>query len=281
MATPDNPAPDSSVSDFPAPDSTVVEFSVSDGLGVIRLNRPEARNAIDEAFGRDLHQAVQRCVGDETVRAVLIRAEGPAFTVGGDVAMFARTGPGDLPARLRRLTATYHEDLLTLDRLQVPVLAAVHGAVAGGGLGLIYVADLVLAAEGTRFTAGFGGLGLSGDGGGTWFLPRLVGMRRAAELYFGQRVLEADEAAAWGLITRVVREKDLTAEAESAARQLAAGPTRALGEIRTLLRRSPGTSLGDQLLAETAALSRTVATRDAAHGIECFMTKSRPEFRGW
>jgi len=76
MATPDNPAPDSSVSDFPAPDSAVVEFSVSDGLGVIRLNRPEARNAIDEAFGRDLHQAVQRCVGDETVRAVLIRAEG-------------------------------------------------------------------------------------------------------------------------------------------------------------------------------------------------------------
>jgi len=91
----------------------------------------------------------------------------------------------------------------------------------------------------------------------------------------------AVEFASAGLITRVVREKDLTAEAESAARQLAAGPTRALGEIRTLLRRSPGTSLGDQLLAETAALSRTVATRDAAHGIECFMTKSRPEFRGW
>ena len=163
----------------------------------------------------------------------------------------------------------------------MPVVAAVHGAVAGGGLGLIYVADIVLAAEGTRFTAGFGGLGLSGDGGGTWFLPRLVGMRRAAELYFGRRVLQADEAATWGLITRVVREKDLTAEAESAARQLAAGPTRALAEIRTLLRRSPDASLGDQLLAETAAQSRTVATRDAAHGIECFMTKSRPEFRGW
>ena len=263
------------------PMTSAVEFASADGLGVIRLNRPGNRNAIDPAFVDDLHEAVQRCAADETLRALLIRAEGPAFTVGGDVAMLARTGPGELPATLRRMTTSYHAALQLLDRLPVPVVAAVHGAVAGGGLGLIYVADLVLAAEGTRFTAGFGGLGLSGDGGGTWFLPRLVGMRRAAELYFGQRVLEADEAAAWGLITRVVREKDLTAEAESAARQLAAGPTRALGEIRTLLRRSPGTSLGDQLLAETAALSRTVATRDAAHGIECFMTKSRPEFRGW
>jgi 2-(1,2-epoxy-1,2-dihydrophenyl)acetyl-CoA isomerase len=258
-----------------------VDYASADGLGVIRLNRPQARNAIDPAFVDDLHEAVQRCAADETLRALLIRAEGPSFTVGGDVAMLARTGPGELPATLRRMTTSYHAALQILDRLPVPVVGAVHGAVAGGGLGLIYVADIVLAAEGTRFTAGFGGLGLSGDGGGTRFLPRLVGMRRAAELYFGQRVLQADEAAAWGLITRVVREKDLTAKAESAARQLAAGPTRALAEIRTLLRRSPDASLGDQLLAETAAQSRTVATRDAAHGIECFMTKSRPEFRGW
>jgi 2-(1,2-epoxy-1,2-dihydrophenyl)acetyl-CoA isomerase len=262
------------------PMTSAVEFGSDGGLGVIRLSRPGTRNAIDPEFVDDLHEAVQRCAADETLRALLIHGEGPSFTVGGDVAMLARTGPDELPAVLRRMTTSYHAALQILDRLPVPVVAAVHGAVAGGGLGLIYVADIVLAAEGTRFTAGFGGLGLSGDGGGTWFLPRLVGLRRAAELYLGQRVLQADEAAAWGLITRIVRAEDLAAEAESVARQLAAGPTRAFAETRTLLRRSYDVSLGDQLLAETAALARTAGTRDATHAIESFLAKSRPEFRG-
>jgi 2-(1,2-epoxy-1,2-dihydrophenyl)acetyl-CoA isomerase len=258
-----------------------VEFSVADGLGVIRLNRPSARNAIDQALVDGLSEAVQCCAADAAVRAVLICANGPAFTVGADITVLAGTGPGQLPGELRRMTTRYHAALRVMDGLPVPVVAAVHGAVAGGGLGLIYVADIVIAAEGTRFTTGFSGLGLSGDGGGTWFLPRLVGMRRAAELYFGQRVLTAQEAQAWGLISRVVPAGDLAAEAEQAARELAAGPTRALGEIRALLRRSPDVSLGDQLHAETEALSRTAGTRDAAHAIESFIAKTRPGFGGW
>ena len=258
----------------------MVEFSVADGLAVIRLNRPAARNAIDQALVDDLAEAVQRCAADAAVRALLICANGPAFTVGGDVAVFAKAGPDELPGDLRRMTTRYHAALQILDRLEVPVVAAVHGVAAGGGLGLIYVADVAIAAEGTRFATGFSGLGLSGDGGGTWFLPRLVGMRRAAELYFGQRVLDADEAAAWGLISRVVPAADLAAEAERTARQLAAGPTRAFGEIRTLLRRTHEVSLDDQLRAETGALSRTAGTRDAARAIDSFMAKSRPEFRG-
>jgi 2-(1,2-epoxy-1,2-dihydrophenyl)acetyl-CoA isomerase len=257
-----------------------VLFSVADGVGVIVLNRPQARNAIDPRFTEDLREAVERCAADEAVRAVLIRAEGPSFTVGGDVAAMARTAPAELPALLKRITATYHATLQLLDRLPVPVVTAVQGAVAGGGLGLVYVADIVLAAESTRFAAGFAGLGLSVDSGGTWFLPRLVGTRRAAELLLSQRVLTAPQAAEWGLITRVVRDKDLTAEAETAARLLAAGPTRALGEIRTLLRRSPDADLGDQLRAESEALARTGATRDAAHGIASFMAKTRPGFEG-
>lgn len=257
-----------------------VEYSAAEGLGVIRLNRPAARNAIDEAFAADFAEAVGRCAADASARALLMCGNGPSFTVGGDVAMLARTEPGELPAKLRWLTSSYHASLQVLDSLPVPVVAAVHGAVAGGGLGLICVADIVIAAAGTKFAAGFGGLGLSGDGSGTWFLPRLAGPRRAAEFYLEQRVLTADEAVSWGLITRVVPAAELATEAGRTARELAAGPTRAWGELRTLLRRSGGTSLSEQLAAETAAQCRTAGTRDASHAIASFMAKTRPVFDG-
>jgi len=260
--------------------SATVEYSADGGLGIIRLNRPAARNAINEAFAADFAEAVRRCAADASVRALLICGNGPSFTVGGDVAMLAGTEPGELPDKLRRLTTSYHASLRVLDSLPVPVVAAVGGAVAGGGLGLIYVADVVIAAAGTKFAAGFGGLGLSGDGSGTWFLPRLVGARRAAEFYLEQHVLTAEEAASWGLITRVVPAAELAAEAERTARQLAAGPTRAWSELRTLLRRSAETSLSEQLAAETAAQCRTAGTRDARHAIASFLAKTRPAFDG-
>ena len=267
-------------------DEPVVGYSCDGGLGILLLNRPGARNAIDLHFVEDLQEAVQRCAADGSLRALLIRAEGPSFTVGGDAAMLAQPelaqpGPGGLAGLLRRVTTSYHASLQILDRLPVPVVAAVHGAVAGGGLGLMNVADIVLAAEGTRFATGFAGLGLSGDGGGTWFLPRLVGPRRAAELYFGQRVLEVDEALAWGLVTQLVRAEDLQAEAEAVSRQLAAGPTRAFAELKTLLRASPTARLGEQMLAETAAICRTAGTQDAANAIAGFLAKSRTDFQGW
>ena len=260
---------------------STVAYSVTDGLGTLRLDRAEARNAIDVDLVEDLHEVAQLCAADAALRALLICASGPAFTVGGDVTLFAATSSGDLPAVLRRATTRYHAALQILDGLRLPVIAAVHGAVAGGGLGLIYVADIVLAAEGTRFATGFAGLGLSGDGGGSWFLPRLIGLRRAAELYFERRVLDATEAADWGLITRVVPADELQDLAGQLARELAAGPTRALGEIRSLLRRSASSTLGDQLLAETEAVARTAGSRDAAHAIESFMAKARPGFLGW
>jgi 2-(1,2-epoxy-1,2-dihydrophenyl)acetyl-CoA isomerase len=247
-----------------------VEFDVSSGLGVLRLNRPEAHNALDPEVVEDLHAAALRCAADPALEALLICAAGSHFTVGADVRVLTRVHPDEL----RRVANRYHEAVQILDRLQVPVVAAVQGAVAGGGLGLMCVADIVLAAEGTRFATGFAGLGLSGDGGTTWFLPRLVGMRRAAEMFLEQRVLDATEAADWGLVTRVVPAADLQAEAEAAARTLAAGPARALGELRTLLRRSPTSTLREQMIAEADALARTADTRDAADAIQSFITRA-------
>jgi 2-(1,2-epoxy-1,2-dihydrophenyl)acetyl-CoA isomerase len=247
-----------------------VEFGVSSGLGVLRLNRPDARNALDPDVAEDLHATALRCAVDPGLNALLICAAGSHFTVGADLRVLARVSPDEL----RRVAGRYHEALQILDKLQVPVVAAVQGAVAGGGLGLTCVADIVLAAEGTRFATGFAGLGLSGDGGSTWFLPRLVGVRRAAEMFLEQRILDATEAADWGLITRVVPAAELQDQAEQVARTLATGPARALGELRALLRRSPESTLDEQLLAEADALARTAGTRDAADAIQGFITRS-------
>ncbi|MEV4381816.1 enoyl-CoA hydratase-related protein [Streptosporangium sp. NPDC049644] len=259
---------------------SAVDFQVHDGLAVIRLNRPQARNAIDEAMAGDLYEVAVRCAGDESLRAVLLIGDGPAFTVGGDISVFARASAAELPELLRRMTGPYHEALRLLSGLDAPVVAAVHGSVAGGGLGLVHCADIVLAAEGTRFALGFGALGLSGDGGGTWFLPRLVGARRAAEWYFEQRVLDAAEAADWGLVTRVVPADELEDQAWHTVRKLASGPTRAYAEVRRLLRDSWTSELSTQLGRETDALVRTAATEDASSAIAAFVDRSRPTFHG-
>ena len=247
-----------------------VGLTVSEGLGVLRLNRPEARNALDPDVADDLHAAATRCAADPALRALLICAAGSHFTVGADIRVLARVGPEEL----RRVASRYHDMLQVLDALPVPVVAAVQGAVAGGGLGLMCVADIVLAADGTKFATGFAGLGLSGDGGSTWFLPRLVGVRRAAEMFLEQRVLDATEAADWGLITRVVPPGELHERAEQVARLLAAGPARALAELKTLLHRSPTSTLREQLIAEAEALVRTADTPDAVTAIQGFVTRA-------
>jgi 2-(1,2-epoxy-1,2-dihydrophenyl)acetyl-CoA isomerase len=264
----------------PEPGPPTVDFSLADGLAEVRLNRPDARNAIDQAMVDDLYAVAQRLATDPGVRAVLITGNGPAFTVGGDIAFFARHTGAGLPATLRRMISPYHETLRILSRLDAPVVCAVHGAVAGGGLGLLYCADIVLAAEDTRFTAGFTGLGLSGDGGNSWFLPRLVGPRRAAEFYLEQRVLGAAEAAQWGLVTRVLPAGALAEEALAVARRLAAGPTRAYGEIRRLLRDSWSATLSEQLADETDAICRTAGTADSSEAVAAFLDRRTPTFQG-
>ncbi|MFE6926040.1 enoyl-CoA hydratase-related protein [Nocardia sp. NPDC057663] len=256
-----------------------VEFSVTDGIAVLRLNRPRQRNAIDQTMADDLYEVAQRCAALVGLRALLIVGNGPAFTVGGDITVFADTEPGDLSTTLRRMVTPFHEALRIFAELPIPVVSAVHGSVGGGGLGLVYCSDVALAAEGTKFATGFTTLGLSGDGGTSWYLPRLVGLRRAQELYLG-RVLDAVEAKEWGLISDVVDASELETTALSRVEALAAGPTRAYAEIRGLLRSADSSTLPEQLSAEIDALARTGATVDAARAVRTFIAKSAPAFEG-
>ncbi|KAA9166007.1 enoyl-CoA hydratase [Amycolatopsis acidicola] len=261
-------------------DLETVKFTVTDGVGELRLNRPTARNALNQAAADELYEVALRCAARDDLRALLVTGEGRAFTVGGDISAFAEAEPGELPAVLRRMTSPYHEALRIFSGLEAPIVTAARGAVAGGGLGLLYVADIAFAAEGTKFATGFTGLGLSGDGANSWFLPRLVGLRRAFELYYEQRVLDADEAAEWGLVSHVVPDEALEDRAWAAVRKLADGPTRAYCEIRRLLRDSWSSTLSDQLLKETEAIVRSGATSDAGRAVEAFLAKKTPIFEG-
>jgi 2-(1,2-epoxy-1,2-dihydrophenyl)acetyl-CoA isomerase len=255
------------------------DLTVDDGLARLRLVREDGVNAIDPEWVAALGAAVEECERLPGVRALLVSAEGSAFSVGGDLRHFGEQADR-LPDALEEMVAPYHEVLGRLARLPIPVVCAVHGAAAGGALGLLWCADVVLIAGDAKLATGFARLGLSGDGGSSWWLPRLVGIVRARELMLGGRILSGTEAAEWGLVTRAVPADRLEAEALTAARDLAAGPTLAYGEMRRLLARSLSVDVEAGLAAELAACVRTGATADAREGVHAFGERRDPRFRG-
>ncbi|MGQ4618612.1 enoyl-CoA hydratase-related protein [Nocardia sp. R7R-8] len=257
----------------------MIAYEVVDEIAYIRLDRSEARNALDQAMGEGLLEAATRVAGDDGLRAVLITGNGPVFSVGGDINAFS-DALDKLPDVLSRMALLMHETIRLLARADVPIVTAVHGACAGGALGLLYPADITIAAAGTKFATGFGKIGISADSGNTWYLPKFVGIRRAGELLFEDRVIDAATAADWGLINRVVAADQLAGEAESTVRRLAAGATRGYGEMRRLLHQSWITSLDHALSEETAALRRAARTADAEGAIRSFIAKKQPTFTG-
>jgi 2-(1,2-epoxy-1,2-dihydrophenyl)acetyl-CoA isomerase len=258
----------------------VIEYGVDGGVAVIRLNRPDAGNAIDPTMVEDLYEAAFRAGADPAVRAVLLCGAGPHLSVGGDLPFFARTDDDVRGSRLRQMTDLYHLALDRLAALDAPVVCAVRGAAAGGGMGLVHVADLVVAAEDAAFALGYAAIGLASDGANSWYLPRVVGMRRAQEMFLLNRRLTGREALEWGLVTEVLPADEVDARARALADRVAAGPTRALGQIKRLLRESWTNGLTQQLATETDEMSAAGESDDAGEGIRAFVAKRRPEFRG-
>jgi 2-(1,2-epoxy-1,2-dihydrophenyl)acetyl-CoA isomerase len=257
-----------------------IDYSVTDGLATICLNRPDQRNAIDLRMAEETLVVARRIAADASVRAVLICGNGPSLTVGGDIGFFTESPPTEFGNLFARMTTPFHEAFRILSRIDVPIVTAAHGAVAGGGLGYVYAADIVLAAEGAQFVTAFAGIGLSGDGGGTWHLPRLIGPARAARAYLLNRPITAVQALDWGMISEVVPAEELRERATATAASLAQGPTRAFARMRELLRNSWGNDLSQQLLAEIEGIKDTGDTGDAANAIASFAAKRRPQFEG-
>ncbi|MFF5257826.1 M1 family aminopeptidase [Actinomadura viridis] len=257
-----------------------VTLTVDDqGVARLRLDRAERGNRIDPEFARAFRDATGRLAASDGVRAVVFSAAGPEFSQGGDLVRLHdlrdRIGPA-----LAAMAADLHAGVAALAGLPAPVIAAVQGVAAGGGLGLVCAADIVLAGDSSRFSAAYTGVGLSPDAGTTWFLPRLVGLRRALDLTLGNRVVGAREALEIGLVTRVVADDRLAAEAEDLARALASGPTAAFAEAKRLLRGAPWTGLADRLADEAETIARVARSADGLEGVAAFATRRTPRFTG-
>ncbi|SHO90113.1 enoyl-CoA hydratase [Mycobacteroides abscessus subsp. bolletii] len=257
-----------------------INFHVDAGLATVCLNRPEARNAIDLRMAEETLEVARRIAADSSIRAVLICGSGPALTVGGDISYFLANSAEGLGNLSAKMTAPFHQGFDILSRINAPIVTAAHGAIAGGGLGYVYAADIVVASEDARFVTAFSGIGLSGDGGGTWHLPRLIGPRRAAAAYMRNTPIGATEALEWGLVNEVVPVGELRSRATELAVELASGPTVAFGVMRSLLRDSWRNDLPTQLAAETRGVRLTGESKDAAHAMQAFVDKRVPTYVG-
>ena len=256
-----------------------VRLDRRDHVATLTLDRPEAYNALDLALGRDLFHAVLEVDEDPEVRCVVVTGAGKAFCAGGDVKGFvenlARIG-----VFIKELTTYLHGAVSRLNRSAKPVIMAVNGVAAGGGLSLALSGDVVVAAESARFTLAYSKIAATPDGSSTYFLPRLIGLRRTLDLYLTNRMLTAREALEWGLVTRVVPDAELTGAVDTLARELAAGPTLAFGRAKHLFHQSTSESLETQMELEAQAIAASGHTDDFREGVTAFASKATATFRG-
>lgn len=257
-------------------DSSPVLLLREGGIATLRFNRPSAMNALDVPTAKAFLAACKALRDDPEVRVVVICGEGKAFGVGGDLSEFkpvAGITPADLIEPL-------HAGVKILAALNAPVIASLHGVVAGGSLSLSMACDLAIAAEGTRFNLAYANVAANCDVSGSWSLPRLVGLRNAMHIALLSDTFDAAEALRLGLVNKVVPGDKLHEETQAMAQRLASGPTLAYGRMKRLLRQSFETDLATQLDAERDNFTASSKTADFKEALLSFFAKRRPVFSG-
>ncbi len=257
---------------------------VEDGIGWITLNRPDALNTLSREMKDLLFEATAAFEHDPAVRCVVIRGNGRHFMAGGNIKEFDEAlRSGDRAAYFRGFEARVvgaHQVIYHLRRMPKPVLASIHGAVAGFGLSLVMASDLAIASDDALFTLAYRHIGLSADGGASYFLPRIVGERRALEIALLGERFDAQKAREFGLLNWVVPREELAGATMTMARRLADGPTLALGRAKQLIRASLDNSWDEQSHREAEAIAEMVQTEDHQEGLTAFLEKRQPRFRG-
>lgn len=258
-----------------------VQCAADNGVGIITLDRPEANNALNADAAKELWEAAVELTEDASVRAILVRANGRMFCSGGDLKyMLALEDKAALAKALKITTTYFHAAVARLLRGNAPVVMAVQGAAAGGGFSFAITGDIVIAAESAKFKMAYTASGISPDGGSTWFLPRLVGLRVAQRLALDNPTLTAQEALDIDLITRVVPDDELAEAAMAAVRRYADGPTLAYGRTKQLLAETWANGPEHQMELETLAMAASARTRDMNEGLAAFSAKRAPVFEG-
>lgn len=257
-----------------------VLVSIDSGVLTATLNRPDRLNAFNPEMHRLLRAAMERAADESVVRAVLLTGAGRGFCAGQDLSerdVSAGAAPIDLSVSLG---SNYNPLVRRMRALPKPIVCAVNGVAAGAGANIALACDIVFAARSASFVQAFAKLGLVPDSGGTYFLPRLVGIARAMGLALLGERLSAEEAELWGLIWKAVDDDDLLSEATDLARALAAGPTKGYGLLKKALYASAGNLLDAQLDLERDLQREAGFTEDYREGVSAFLQKRAPRFKG-
>ena len=255
-------------------------FEKDDEVATIALNRPELLNAFNGALQTEIYDVLTEAAEDDGVRCIVLRGEGRGFSAGADLAELTEEGEGeglDLGEYLRR---TYSRLMTRMTKIEKPIIASLHGPVYGAGLGLALACDLRIAAESAKFSAAFINIGLMPDAGVSFFLPRVVGLGRAMEMSMLSDAVDAEEAHRIGLVNKVVPDEALGEETAALAGQLAAMPTRALGQMKRILYASFESDLATALEAEAEGQTLCGYTKDHKEGVAAFFEKREPAFTG-
>jgi 2-(1,2-epoxy-1,2-dihydrophenyl)acetyl-CoA isomerase len=259
------------------PSSPTIGLEIADAIATITLDRPDALNALTVAMKTELLAALRAVGRDRSVRAVVLTGAGRAFCAGQDLRERLEPDAAPLVVELRE---RYNPIIRAMRALDQPIVGAINGVAAGAGASLAFACDIRLASENASFVLAFGRIGLVPDSGATWFLPRLVGPAKAAELALLGTTLSATEAERFGLVARVVPGDRLAAEARDAASTLAGLAPRALALTKRALQRSWSVELDEALEDEAYRQGIAGATRDHADGLAAFLEKRPPRFTG-
>ena len=254
-------------------------FEQQGAIGTLTFNRPNVFNAMNDEMILSLRDLTASMLSSTTLRVLIIKGAGKAFVAGGDVGLFYQRR--DVIAdEVKPMGDALHAGIINLRNLPFPVIAQIHGAVAGAGLSVALACDFAIAAEGAQFSTAYAKIGLSPDGGSTFFLPRIVGMRKATELVMLSETLTAAQAGELGLVNRVVPADQLDAEVQKLATRLASGATQAFARAKRLITQSFTTPIQQHLDDEIAYFSECARTADFKEGVTAFVEKRKPDFKG-